>query len=121
MARKTRSDKKTRYKKCRRKKALYQGVTVVLPCKATKLTPRHRAMIDDEYTASRWNKCKVLAKKKKGSCRVVFFKANQPVMRMSDKKLSTPAKKAAGRKRAKKQCRYAKTARKGQRGRFKRC
>ena len=118
MPRKTRSDKKKRYGKCKRKKASYQGVTVVLPCGSTKLSARHKAVLDDEYTTDRWNKCKALAKKADGSCRVVFFKAGLPVMRMSNRKLSSPAKKAAGRRRAKKQCRVKSKA---NRGRFKRC
>ncbi len=122
MPRKRRSDKKTRYKRCKRKKAMYQGVKVVLPCRATKLTAPLRARLDDEYTEGRWAKCKRLAATTKGSCRVVFFTARQPVMRMSNRKLSSPTKKATRKRMAKKQCRHpSNSGPKAKRGRFKRC
>lgn len=121
MARKRRSDKKKRYNRCKRKKAKYDGVTVVLPCRATKLTAKHKALIDDEYTQAAWNSCKKVAKKSDESCRVVFFKATQPVMRKSTRKLSTPAKKRSRRAQVRKQCRYSKRAPKGKRGRFRAC
>jgi len=119
--RKTRSDKKKRYAKCKRKKATYEGVTVVLPCRTTKLTAKHKAAIDDEYTAADWSACKRVNKAKKGSCRVVFFSSGAPVMRRSDKKLMTPAKKSTARRRAKAQCRFPKNAARTKRGRFRAC
>ncbi len=116
--RKTRSDKRKRYNKCKRKKATYEGVKVVLPCRATKLTTAHKAIIDDTYSTPEWNACKRLAKTKKGSCRVVFFSARNPVMRRSDKELKKAVPKATRRRRANAQCRYKSGENKG---RFRRC
>ncbi len=104
--------KKKRYSRCKRKTAKYQGVTVVLPCRNTKLTAKHKATIDAEYTSAAWNQCKRVAKSKKGSCRVVFFTANNPVMRRSDKKLTAGGTKAS-RKKRNAQCRVKRGPQKG--------
>lgn len=118
MARKRRSNKKKRYNRCKRKKAQYDGVTVVLPCRSNKLTTKHKALLDAEYTQAAWDSCKKLGKEK---CRVVFFKSSLPVMRKSTRSLSTPAKKRKRRAQAKSQCRYSSRAPKSRRGRFRRC
>jgi hypothetical protein len=77
-----------------------------------------RRQLDDEYTESRWNKCKNLQARKKGSCRVVFFTARQPVMRMSSRSLKKPTKVKKHRAAAKAQCRHTRGPNKGK---FKAC
>lgn len=62
-------------RKCKRKKANWQGVTIALPCGASKLTDAHKRVIDDKVTAGEWSS----AKGKK--CRGVFFNATSFALR----------------------------------------
>ena len=74
--------KKKRKKACKRVHRKVEGVTVALPCRARSLSPAMSNRLDDEFTQAEWNKCA-----KKDGCRVIFFTAGNPVMRMPGRKL----------------------------------
>jgi hypothetical protein len=98
-------------KKCKRKTVTKNGRTIVLPCRASKLTSAHMNTLDSQLTAADWNK----ARTKK--CRVVFFTKTRVGVRCKGRKLSASAKrrfKAMGGKRA---C----MTKRGKRLRFKSC
>ena len=73
-------------RKCKRKHVKVGGRNIALPCKATKLTASHKATLDNQLTASDWNRAR------KATCRVVFFTSNRVGVRCKGRKLSTSAK-----------------------------
>ncbi len=78
------------YKLCKRRHVTWEGVPIVLPCKAQTLTDAIKAKIDDMYDATRWSQCRAMNRGEKKNCRVVFFDANTPIMRRAGKKLKAP-------------------------------
>jgi len=76
-----RSDKRKRYTHSR-KTVKYQGMSVVLPRGAKKMTAQLARRLDNFFpSAGPWN-----SGARKG-CRVIFFKAGEPVMRCPGRKL----------------------------------
>ncbi len=59
----------------KRRKTSWQGVTVVLPKGASKLSQRHKDAIDGQVTAVQWSAAKG------GKCRYVFFTASRGALR----------------------------------------
>ena len=62
-------------KKCKRTKAVWEGVTIALPCGSKKLSTAHKDVIDATVTDGEWSS----AKGKK--CRGVFYNANSFALR----------------------------------------